>query len=307
MNFNKLLNYINNLRGKNIFDDWQELYKELEIILSEYSEQRLFLTSDEEKDSMYKFQNIFFPYIKQSEFGKYIIERPRGYVGDFISQEMIWNARTNGFNSKFRGTSEIGKALNFLTMEMDNPKANEERIYILKGLIKKAAKRIASIGCGSAIELWNNNDAREKEIFLLDFDEGALNRAKEKLNPYEYRCVKYHKDNILKFILNKDNDRFPKQDLIYVFGLCDYFNLKNSQKIVTNLWRYVDNGGNLVITNASIENKTRLWMEWGGNWLLDYKSKDELFSLTKNIEGIADMVIMRDKYSVYQYLVIKKH
>jgi hypothetical protein len=255
---------------------------------------------------MNKFQELILPYIRQSEFGKYILDRPRGYVGDFVSQEMIWNARTNGIDSKLRGESEIGKVLNLLTMEMDNPKANEERIYILRDIIKQSGENIASIGCGCAIELWNIDSNNLKDIFLLDFDEGAINRSKEKIVLGSDTQIKFHQDNVLKFILRQDDNTIGKRNLVYVFGLCDYFSLKHTKRIVEGLWKFVESDGLLVITNAIPENRTRFWMEYGGNWFLDYKSENEMYSLVEGLRSVKKAELKIDSYNVYQYLMIKK-
>lgn len=190
---------------------------------------------------------------------------------------------------------------------MNNIKANEERIYILKQIIQNEGNKIASIGCGSAIELWDFEEYKREieDIFLLDFDIGALNRAKEKVKS-NFANIQFNQDNILKFILAEKNSLLTKRDLIYVFGLFDYFGIKNSERIVDGLWKFIDSQGLLVITIAHPDNPTRFWMEYGGNWFLEYKTKEELFSLTDNLSNVANVEITNDHFGVYQYLKIRK-
>lgn len=41
------------------------------------------------------FQNELLPLIHESDFCRYIYEKPLGYAGDFKTQVMIWEARRN--------------------------------------------------------------------------------------------------------------------------------------------------------------------------------------------------------------------
>lgn len=285
----------------------KKCYELLSTLLTKYAVDRKQLTKEQDLEEIQNFQKVILPYALQSEFGKYILERPRGYVGDFVSQEMIWFGRTNGKTTKYNGTSKIGQIINALTYEMDNPKANEERIYILQEIIKNSGPKIASVGCGCAIELWNHEEYKKEidDIFLLDFDKGALLRAEEKVKSNKTK-IQFHHDNVLKFLLAKDNKILSSRDLIYVFGLCDYFNIKNSKRIVEGLWKFIGSSGLLVITNAHPDNPTRLWMEYAGNWFLEYKTKDDMLSLIENLPGVSDADVYIDKYGVYQYLKIRK-
>lgn len=283
-------------------------YELLTSIINKYVEERKNFSKEQDLKEINEFQSIILPYIHQSEFGHYVLERPRGYIGDFVTQEMIWFARTNGRENKYRGITETGKIINYLTMEMENPKANEERIYTLRDIIKKGGKRIASLGCGSAIELWNieDNTQDNKEILLLDQDNGALVEAKKHLESKQGLSIDYCNENIVKFVLRKDNKYLRAFDLVYVFGLCDYFNLKNSKRIVEGVWDMVDSGGLLVVTNAHPNNPTRFWMEYGGNWYLEYKTEDEMVSLASGLKDVEDIQLTLDIYKVFQYLEIRK-
>ena len=253
-----------------------------------------------------EFQLLFSNYIKQSEFGAYVLEWPRGYPGDFVSQEMIWNSRTLEDRYKFCGTTRVGEILNFLNLEMECPKANIDRMLRLGGLIQCSGTRIASIGCGSAIELWDKNIIKnKKDIFLLDMDAGALKRAEENIDKSLSATISYHHNNIIKFILN-NNNILGKRDLIYSFGLFDYFDLKNSKRLIRSLWKNIDNGGTLIISNIHPNNPSKFWMEYCGLWFLDHKTESDMASLADDLEDVKNIEVELDKYSVYQFLKIQK-
>ena len=114
-------------------------------------------------------------------------------------------------------------------------------------------------------------------------------------------------DNILKFILrNPRSGQLGQRDLIYSLGLLDYFSLQAAKRIIAALWPSVAPGGRLLVTNAHPMNPTRLWMEWGGGWFLDYKTEDEMRSLATGLEGMAAASYEIDPFGVYQYVSIKK-
>jgi extracellular factor (EF) 3-hydroxypalmitic acid methyl ester biosynthesis protein len=308
MNYYELKELIVNLpeiKEKNGLVRCNEL---LSTILQKYSEKRKNLTQEQDDYEIIEFQKLILPFIHQSEFGHYILEQPRGYNGDYVTQEMIWDAQINSNESKLRGYTEIGKILNYLTLIMDNPKANKDRIDRLKTMISENGNRIASIGSGSAIELWDlvNYKKTNSDIFLLDQDEDALHQAKRKIEQNNNSKIVYHKDNILKFILRKEKSILCKRDLIYVFGLCDYFNLKSTKRIIEGLWKYVDEGGILTVSNVHPNNPTKFWMEYGGNWFLDYKTKEEMIALTTDLPDVSEVKIELDEFQVYQYLTIKR-
>ena len=66
-----------------------------------------------------------------------------------------------------------------------------------------------------------------KDIFLLDQDELAIKRVKEKLKKKVIYNTEFVKENILKFIIrNKENNVLGQRDFIYLIGLLDYFSVK---------------------------------------------------------------------------------
>jgi hypothetical protein len=66
-------------------------------------------------------------------------------------------------------------------------------------------------------------------------------------------------------------------------------------------------GGELVITNAEIGNPTRLWMEYGGDWFLQYKTQEQMAEIAEGLADVKNFEVMIDEFGVYQYLHIKKN
>lgn len=161
----------------------------------------------------------------QSEFGAYVFHKPRGYPGDFVTQEMIWLGRTDGGEHRYLGTTPLGKLLSSLTFDMPNCRANEERVRRLEKRVREGGTRLASIGSGSCIEMWNQSGMDDFSILALDQDSGALKRAKQKVSR-SIGKIDFIEHNILKFVLgNGKLAKLGERDLIYALGLLDYFEL----------------------------------------------------------------------------------
>ncbi len=319
MNIEKLKLFLTDITDILVADGEKQCYDMLSGILEEFAEERETYSAEKDKEEYLKFKKEIHPILLESKFSKYIIHKPGGYAGDFVSQELIWFGRTLKGEYKYCGVTERGKLISSLTFDMEACKAYEERIKIIRDLIqnegneiasnKIASYKIASIGCGSAIELWDLQDWIDEEdidIFLLDQDDRALKRAKQKLGQVKNGNVCFHNENILKFILNQDNTILSPRDLIYVAGMTDYFSTENSSRIAKGLWKFVKPGGLLVVTNAHPKTPTRFWMEYGGDWILKYKTEGEMYRVSEGLSSIEDVKVRIDSQGVHQYLKIRK-
>jgi extracellular factor (EF) 3-hydroxypalmitic acid methyl ester biosynthesis protein len=118
--------------------------------------------------------------------------------------------------------------------------------------------------------------------------------------------IKYLNENVLKFALRSTGNPSVSFDLVYAAGLFDYFTPNNARRLVAGLWRYVTRGGALVITNAHPANPTRTWMEYGGDWFLQYKDEDAMYALTEGLKDVADMTVTSDSFGVYRTLRVTR-
>ena len=281
-------------------------FESLHNIMAELSQTRQTLTPKADQEEMLRFRSRLLPIVHQSTFCKYVYDKPRGYAGDFLTQEMIWFGRTIKGKHLYDGASPIGELINAFTFDMANCKANEERVYRLQKYIQQSGPRLMSIGCGSCIELWDLQNGHEggKQVVLVDQDEAALARAKEKLAKVDALDVTFQQANVLKYILGKSHLQCGPRDLIYLFGLMDYFPLKSAKRLIQTLWPCVASNGLMVITNAHPSNSTRMWMEYVGDWFLDYKTEEMMYDLAKELPGISANLVLDDQ-GVYQFLELR--
>lgn len=243
----------------------------------------------------------------QSEFGYYVFVRPRGYSGDFHTQEMIWLGRTEGGKHRYRGITKLGKLLTSITLNMAAPRANELRIRRIADLLgTETFASVASIGSGAGIEFGLLDCHLPSRIFLLDQDLEALSLAGKRIPQNQCNVIMCH-ENVLKYVLrNERHTQMGQHDLIYSLGMLDYLPIKIARKFVAGLWSSVSPGGILLLVNAHPRNPSKFWMEWVTDWYLDYKNESELKGLSDNLPSVKSVEYELDAMGVYQYLTIKK-
>lgn len=170
----------------------------------------------------------------------------------------------------------------------------------------KNAKEIASIGCGSVIELdfylSRNKSNTIETIHLFDRDQGALDLATKKLEKFNKKIV-IHKGNILKSIFKASNNIC---DLAYSSGLFDYFDIKSSDKLMNKIWTLIKPEGHLCIVNANPKNPSKFWMEYAMDWYLEYKEMNEFMQVFIQLNNIQEYVLRKDSLGIYQYSYLKK-
>lgn len=289
-------------------DGEKECFNRVCSFMNRLSEERTSFTPADDERECLRFRETIQPFLMQSTFCRYAFEKPRGYAGDFVTQEMIWNGRTSGDQHRYAGKTELGRIINSLSLDMECCRANEERVYRLREYIRSNGKRIASIGCGSCIELWDLPELRQDswDIYLVDQDELALERAKVEIGELPESAIEFHQNNVLKLALGGFDKSKQNRDLVYLFGLLDYFPVKQAARIVQSIWKNVAPEGLLIVTNAAPGNPTRTWMEYGIDWYLDYKSEATMYELGASLEGVAELKVVIDSLGVYQFLEIRK-
>ncbi len=286
-----------------------EAHRQLEAHLEMLRSEREHLTPEEDARFRRRFRKTLGELIYQSSFIQYCLDKPRGYAGDFVTQENLWQYASNPELCEETTLTPLGRLISQLTFRMDNPKANVWRIRHLREQLRKGDfGRVASIGSGSAIEYWDGIEPYfDKELYLLDQDDGALDRARKMLTSRGYRNVRYIHSDVIKFILkNAKSPTMPELDFVYSVGLFDYFSLSSARKMARYLWQLVAPGGRLLITNAHPDTSTRLWSEYACEWNLVYKTEQEMMTLAAGLQNVADVHLFIDEYRVYQYLDIRR-
>lgn len=193
-------------------------------------------------------------------------------------------------------------------MDSTNCRANVSRVLRLRELLlAHDGRRVASVGCGSMIELREALRVRPAlalELLLFDQEGDALESAKRAAERSAVQ-ITAHRGNVLRNLLRElgGSQRF---ELIYSSGLFDYFDVARSRKLIARMWPAVASGGRLLIANEQPGNPTRAWMLLATEWLLQSKDAEEMRSLADGLSDVARVTVEPDEHGVYQYLTIYK-
>lgn len=216
------------------------------------------------------FEKRYRRYFLYGEYIKWCVEKPFGYSGDYKIIDEIYQSQVR--------TSGFDRLWDSWFQQLAASKAVRER----KEDFKKT---------------------------ILDFDERALNYAKQLLNNPEN--VNFLQKNVVRLALKRDiEDEIQyKYDLIYSTGLFDYLDERVAVRLVNNLKKLLKQDGIIAISNFrdKYSNSSSIWMEWIGEWYLVYRTEAEFEQIFLNGGFSLKNIQIIPQYSkVMQYCLTKK-
>lgn len=257
-----------------------------------------------EKKSHYKIKKIFRNYIQEyllrSPLFRLGYLKPKGYSGDFMMLEGIYN------NRPIAKDVNIGYFLDkyFLQVEYVNVvrERKDKMKEILKGFINKNSKKnlkILNLACGGCREL--------RELFLKDF---IINK---KINfvlvDQDKECLDFSKRELLKTAPNNfkfnfekrhvlfclQNDEFLKRygdfDLIYSIGLVDYLPDAVLGALIKCAFYRITSQGKVIIAHKNVTEYPSLISDWMCDWNFVPRN-------TKDIRRLVDKNIAKKEYKI---------
>lgn len=224
----------------------------------------------------------------KSPIMKRAFEKPRGYPGDYLMLETVYNNHS----------SAEGIGFYFDKYFLSNPYAIavRHRKDRLREILKKEIQespleviKIFDIACGSCkeikelpFELFKN----KKVIFTcLDWDDEALEFSKQALKDFpvnvQFNFVKEDIMNIIKKV-NPMNS-YGKQDLVYSIGLIDYLPDRVLKVFIKYFYGLLCEKGKLVLTHKNREKTfSPLPPAWFCDWKFVPRNKEEIVGLFYN-------------------------
>lgn len=250
----------------------------------------------------------------KSPIVKRAFEKPRGYPGDYLMLETVYNKQT------------FGKGIGFYFDKyfLCNPYAvavryrKDKLCEIIKKTIQQSTQKtikIINIACGSCREI----KELPREIFhgkqvrftCIDWDQEALDFSREALKEFssiaEFNFIKEDIMTIMKDIgLSRT---FEKQDLVYSIGLIDYLPDRILKVFMSFFYKLLSEKGILILTH---KNKDKTFSPLSPDWFCEWKfvprSKEEVVNLFYNC-GLEDfsLSIEVDQFNDIFYFTITKH
>lgn len=307
----------------------EELHNALDELLPEFSKTvadfatdvNTKLSEDEPKEELlpeYKsyYQKSLGKFWLKSPFCKRCYEKPLGYPGDYEMMRMI-----RGF--AYDGPSPFDCLVNKTVLGTPSGVANRNRIHYLAEQIAQHARssnsekpfRVLSVACGPALEtevLLNQytDVSSSLDITLLDQEYKALCFAQE--NIYKNRilnnsriAIRLLQRNIGAFVreITKAAQRTTDYDLVYVFGLFDYFDAKSSKYIINKLSTITAQSGTIIVSNYSLDNNPdKVFMEFGLEWYMFYRDSQEMMGLVADLGQFKNARVESEPTGIIKFL-----
>jgi extracellular factor (EF) 3-hydroxypalmitic acid methyl ester biosynthesis protein len=227
-----------------------------------------------------RLQREILPFMLLTETTERFYSKPRGYAGDFLTVEMI-------YQNRWAGTGRIGPLLDRCFLKTPAATAVRNRRALLAGEIMKSveaktgAAHVTSLACGPARELFDVfqdiDDPRRLQASLLDIDLQALayvadRRDKAKLQ----NQINLINANLVYLALGRQKLELTDQDLIYSIGLIDYFNDKFVIKLLNWIHGRLRSKGRAIIANFHPDNYCKEVMDYVLEWRLIHRSEEEM-------------------------------
>jgi len=232
--------------------------------------------------------------LRRGELQHHAYSKPRGYAGDHEMLAKIWD------RSICRDA--LGRCFDEFFQCQDAPEAVRARIrYAADTILQHAAQsdaaqskasayKIVSVGCGPAIEValaaeaWP--EAPDLHTVLIDLDPEAVEVAGKRVQAArEDVRVEAHRTNVFRLPQQaQEQNPLADADFIVCLGFCDYLDDEDLREMLRLFATSLRPGGTMLVGNFSPACRARPYMEWVGNWYLNYREKDDLRRLAERAE-----------------------
>jgi extracellular factor (EF) 3-hydroxypalmitic acid methyl ester biosynthesis protein len=226
-------------------------------------------------------QRELLPYILLTRLGERMYAKPRGYAGDFLTIDWL-------YQNEPQGVGRLGPLLDSCLLNTPAAKAVRNRRAFLAEYIQDARKRaqgrpaqITSMACGPAAEVFDVfatlDDPTQMRATLIDIDFQALAFVGDRCENRQLgRQMDLQHGNLVYLALGRHTLKLSDQDLIYSLGLIDYF----SDKFVLSLLNYVYTllrpGGKVVLGNIHSSNPDKAFLDHVLDWQLIHRVEDDM-------------------------------
>jgi chemotaxis methyl-accepting protein methylase len=265
-------------------------------------------TQEEAKDANYIWGYIFkefFPYLMRSRFAERTYYKPKGYAGDFLMIEMI-------YDNMPQGDGKLGALIDDWLLNMTAAKAVRGRRRLLAQQLERLSRQrlnggdsihIMNLACGSCRELFDfikrYDDAQAIYATCIDIDSQALQHTHKHVNVFPHQAnIRLMQENLVKWALGRARQSFEMQDIIYSSGLMDYLDRKLFTALVTQCHRQLKDGGALMIGNFGPKNPDRNCMDHILQWKLIHRGPDDLRELFAQSPFGPDINVIQEEEGV---------
>ncbi len=260
---------------------FQHLCVEMCSVLGESSD-----FSEEAKRSLgLQFRQEVLPYLLLAKTAERWYSQPRGYAGDFMTIEQVYDGRPQGIG-------RIGAILDRCFLDLPAAHAVKNRRGLLAEEIQTTLSskatgetaQVMSLASGPAREIFDVFEQLDNPsklyVSLVDIDLQALAFVNDKAKRTRWRKrLRYVPGNLIQVVNGKQHLDVEPQDLIYSIGLIDYFSDKFVVRLLDYIYGKLSPGGRVILGNFHPSNPTRALMDHVLGWKLVHRTEEQMHRL----------------------------
>jgi extracellular factor (EF) 3-hydroxypalmitic acid methyl ester biosynthesis protein len=245
--------------------------------------------------------------------------KPLGYPGDYEVMKYM-------YENQFAGPTLFARSMNLAILSTKPGDAVRFRKDLVRDWLARAIDehdgsrplRILSIAAGPAQEVYELLRQRDAikgpvEVVLFDQDKGALAYAYSRISRVVSTRwagvvhVTYLHDSIKRLLRDPAIfSRYGGFDVVFCCGLFDYLEIPMSASLAKNFYANVLPGGSVLIGNMTPWSQNRWFMELNLDWVLKYKTHEELLGIGRAGAPDADVRIVEEPTTINPFVVMTR-
>ncbi len=229
-------------------------------------------------------QKELLPYILLTRNAERMYAKPRGYPGDFMTLDLI-------YQNVPRGSSRIGPALDRCILESPFCAAIRSRRTLFAAELARTAEeteggtaRITALACGPSGEMFDLlqqvGDASRVKATLADFDPQALALVADRRDRSGWQAaVELVSEDMVSLSAGRTRLETHDQDLVYSLAIADHANDAAMVKLLDAIHGMLRPGGRVVLGSFHPANPCRAFMDHVLEWRMAHRSQEEVSRL----------------------------
>ncbi|MFC2070294.1 class I SAM-dependent methyltransferase [Chloroflexota bacterium] len=232
--------------------------------------------------------------------------KPFGYAGDYLIIDWIHQYKIHSLS----GRGQLwDKAFQSQSASVAVRNRKEFFTRTLSALCEQFANgmsvlNLASGPCRDLVEAadYIGDKSDIVSFHCVDMDARAVNYARKVVEENQPEIdIQWQVANAFKI---QPTSRY---DLVWSAGLFDYLNERCAVLLLKKMWSWADEGGTVIVGNFHPSNSSRNYMEWCGQWFLEYRSEEDMLALCDKAQIPLDYVILeQEPLGACIFLVAKK-
>ncbi len=279
----------------------RELWAHLDTGVRELQRVTVSASADEHQANARWVRTRLREYLMAGEFAARALSRPRGYSGDHVMMQMI-------YDNELRGSTSFARLMHKHPLRHAAAHAVRNRRQLVAQRLAAMLEtrpgprtrpvRILSLACGPARELEDTIRATglPLHVVLVDMDAEALRAAEQTVERVRKEAGdRLSATTVCIGVKALVASAIPEAlaapfDFIYALGLFDYLDDDDATRLVDLLRRQLTGHGRLFIGNFQPRQASRTYMEYWLDWWLHYRTAPELRALAPEA-GEADVLL----------------